>query len=607
MVLLQKNKALIKLNSLYSLRVILCEVFPVSPSQPSPIRPLWLYVPCRLGLALILPLQIAILNRLLERLASRSPVKYVLLAYIVLSLLALLLAYGQTWGRQVLVENRRLWDKTRYLAQLRRIPYACFELAEFQDQRQRCLQAQEEVEELWPLMVDLLALILGLSATLALYVWVSPWLLLFFFPAFGLQIYLDQRAMRIMNTMFEGQSPEERRMQAYEQSLSDRSALLFLRAVRGLDLLVGALDAVSRSLFQHRLRTSIRAQRYGIAARMLFLLICLAYLGFSLLGLRSGTLTGATFAALLIALPSLFAQSEQLSYQLGAYVRKRGLLPYLTALHTYEEESVEQNSVTAAQALSPQSQETWIELRDVSFRYPGTEVWVLRDVNLTLARSQHVALVGENGCGKSTLFKLLLGLYRPQEGQIYYGGRPLSELSAEERRSQLQVVFQDIEHFDLSPLELTALSAGRPLEEGQVLEALQNLGLEALAQEPDRPLGKLKTEAHDLSEGQWQRLALARSIAEPGAYLLMDEALSAQDPLVEQALYEELLSQREAAGQGCLLISHRLGSARRAQRILYMERGRIVEEGTHAELLALQGAYARLFASQAQWYQEVSL
>jgi ATP-binding cassette subfamily B protein len=254
-----------------------------------------------------------------------------------------------------------------------------------------------------------------------------------------------------------------------------------------------------------------------------------------------------------------------------------------------------------------------IRLDEVSLRYPGTDVTALDRVTLDLPAGAVVALVGENGAGKTSLTKLLAGLYRPTSGVVTVDGTPLQDLNLVAWREAIAAGFQDFARFEFLVRETVGVGDLAHIgDEPTVHGALERSGstgvVDGLPLGLETQLGKLFAGGIDLSGGQWQKLALARAMMRPAPLLLgLDEPTAALDAPSEQALFERYASTARssgsAAGTVTVLVSHRFSTVRMADRIAVLDGGRIVEEGTHGELTARQGLYAELYELQARSYR----
>ncbi len=255
---------------------------------------------------------------------------------------------------------------------------------------------------------------------------------------------------------------------------------------------------------------------------------------------------------------------------------------------------------------SETTEERGIRFDGVGFQYPGTDRWALREVNLFVPAGQSLALVGHNGAGKTTFIKLLTRLYEPTEGRILLDGKDLRSWGTEELRKRIGVIFQDFNQYQLSVRENVGFgSVDAIADTPRVERSLERGGADAVvAQLPEKmetSLGRWFQQGTELSGGQWQKLALSRAfMREEADILVLDEPTAALDAEAEHAVFERF---RElSAGRTTILISHRFPTVRMADRIIVIDGGRVVEEGTHTGLLEQQGRYAGLFALQAQGY-----
>jgi ATP-binding cassette subfamily B protein len=246
-------------------------------------------------------------------------------------------------------------------------------------------------------------------------------------------------------------------------------------------------------------------------------------------------------------------------------------------------------------------------LEDVGYRYPGKDVWALRNVSLRIPAGESLALVGENGAGKTTLVKLLTRLYEPTEGRILLDGRDLAEWDEGELRRRFSVLFQDYNQYQLKVRENVGFGSVEHMKEEPRLERAVTLGgaadvVEGLKGGLDAPLGRWFQDGTELSGGQWQKIALARAfMREEADILVLDEPTAALDAEAEHAVFERFRAL--AQNRTTIVISHRFPTVRMARSIVVLEKGRVVEQGTHDELLARGGRYARMFALQAEGYR----
>jgi len=246
------------------------------------------------------------------------------------------------------------------------------------------------------------------------------------------------------------------------------------------------------------------------------------------------------------------------------------------------------------------------EFRNVCFRYPGNSRLVLDRINFQLRREERLALIGENGQGKTTIVKLITRLYDPTEGQILLDGIDLREYDLEDLHREIGVIFQDFMRYEMTARENIAV--GR-VEEINNLELLQtaaqksmaDLVIGRLSQGYEQMLGRRFDEGVDLSGGEWQKVALARAYLRDAQLLILDEPTAALDARSEFEVFQRF--SELTSGKTALFISHRFSTVRMADRIIVLENGKIAEEGTHAQLASLGGRYAEMFEMQASSYR----
>jgi len=242
----------------------------------------------------------------------------------------------------------------------------------------------------------------------------------------------------------------------------------------------------------------------------------------------------------------------------------------------------------------------------VSFSYPDGKK-VLEDVSFKIKKGESISFVGENGCGKSTVVKLLCGLYTPDSGRIFIEDTPIDELTNDQLRKKLMVVFQDAVSYQLTLRENVAFGNIEYIKhDSKICEALRIVGAENLISDTkglDYDLGYIQENSVDISGGEWQRVSISRAFLSDADLLVFDEPTAALDPIAEAKLYKSIYNVIEKKKKTAILISHRLASGRYADRILVMANGNIVEEGTHDELIKKNGLYCDMFEKQSSWYR----
>jgi len=246
-----------------------------------------------------------------------------------------------------------------------------------------------------------------------------------------------------------------------------------------------------------------------------------------------------------------------------------------------------------------------LEFRNVRFKYPNDNKYILDGLSFKIENGKNYAFVGKNGAGKTTIIKLLTGLYPEYEGEILINNKELREYPAGTIKALFSIVYQDFAKYYISMRENIALGdiSGKDSNE-RALSVAQLVGLDGvianLKKGIDTPLGRIKENGQDISGGQWQRIAIARSLISRSPIKILDEPTAALDPISESRLYSEF--EKLMKNKTTIFISHRLGSTKLADEILVIDNGRIIEKGTHEMLISKKGQYADMFEAQRGWY-----
>ena len=421
--------------------------------------------------------------------------------------------------------------------------------------------------------------------------------------AFGAVPFLwtNRRRSRLFYDVVVEQTQLIREREYLENLLTSRSAVPELRSldlgrhlvrrVRRLqDRRVEALRHVASRRLRIALTGSLVSSLFGAAA--LALLVAIAVDG------------GLSVADAGVAVLALQQVTNQMRGAVDVIGEIDAAAPFLDDFDAFEREDRPrmQADRERGEPLPPLST---LSLDDVSFTYPGTNTTVLHGVSFTLRVGDVVAVVGENGSGKTTMAKLIAGLYEPTSGTIRWNGDDRAAFDRQSMRASVAMVFQEFGRYEVTAHENIAFGdISREDDRSGVHEAGLRAGvdefLHELPQEYDTLLSRSFEHGVELSGGQWQRVAIARAFFRDAPILVLDEPTAALDPLAEHELFNRLRSL--ASGRTVLLISHRFSSVRSADKILVLDNGNLIEMGTHDELMAENGHYAEMFTVQAAPY-----
>lgn len=322
-----------------------------------------------------------------------------------------------------------------------------------------------------------------------------------------------------------------------------------------------------------------------------------------------GAITVGLYMSLVTASFNLVQQmSWQLSVVMQEYAKNKVYLKDFTEFSALEEVTgADSHPDISVQKVPFES----IEFKNVHFSYPENNRKILKGLSMKLKGNKQYAFVGKNGAGKTTITKLLTGLYDNYEGEILINGKNIRNFTQEQLKAYFSVIYQDFAKYYVSLKDNVVLgNCGQTIKEDKqktlVKNALNSMELtavvESLPKGIDTSLGKLTEDSTDLSGGQWQRVAIARTLVSSSPIHILDEPTAALDPISESKVYE--LFGKVSKGKSTILITHRLGAARTADEILVVDDGIIAERGSHEKLLNKNGIYAEMFEAQRSWYNE---
>jgi ATP-binding cassette subfamily B protein len=507
------------------------------------------------------------------------------------------------YGRNLFVRRVQLEAERRLLAQASKLDLGHFDNSDWHD---RLARAKRDVS--WR-PGDLTWSVLGLSGNIVTIVLMASLLaslhyvlVILAIAAAVLSLVLERRVTSRLYEFFYKETPEEREREYLGDLLVQPRTTKEIRAYVLADYLLGRHTKRSEELYKQR----EQMYRAGTRTSLLTGLVTgtalgLAYLFVAFQGAAGAISPGGvvlvigaftSVAGTLGQISSTFVAVDQHTTFLDDYFSFLAIPPLLPVL--------------AAPHAMPASPIEGIDFENVTFSYPGGTGSAVAGLNLHVRRGELIALVGENGAGKSTLVKLLLRFYDVDQGAVRVGGVDVKDVAPEALRNRIGVLFQDYTSYELSVRENVVM--GRPegdVDDERVMKALRDSRSEWLVKKMpsglDSKVGRLFEGGHDLSGGEWQRLALARIMFRDADIWILDEPTSSLDPEAEAAIFAEL--KENLKGRIGIVISHRFSTVRIADRIAVISDGRVTELGSHAELLAAGGRYAQLFELQAAGYR----
>jgi ATP-binding cassette subfamily B protein len=507
------------------------------------------------------------------------------------------------YGRNLFVRRVQLEAERRLLAKAATMDLGHFDNSNWHD---RLARAKRDVS--WR-PGDLTWSVLGLSGNIVTILLMATLLASLHFVlvllALGssfLSLAIERRVTSKLYEFFYKETPEERERDYLGDLLAQPRTTKEVRAYVLADYLLGRHRNLSEDLFKQR------EEMYRSATRISMLTgfvsgttLALAY-GFVAVRGVAGTIDPGGVVLVIGAFTAVAGTLGQISSTFVAVDQHTTFLDdYFSFLSI--EPLLKTPPVPDA---IPLGQIRSIEFDNVGFTYPGGTERAVSGLNLSIRAGELIALVGENGAGKSTLVKLLLRFYDADQGTVRVGGVDLRRADPNELRRRIGVLFQDYPSYELTVRENVAM--GRPDIPGddeRVMEALKRSRSDWLVKKMpkglDARVGRLFEGGHDLSGGEWQRLALARIMYRDADVWILDEPTSSLDPEAEASIFAEL--KENLKGRIGIVISHRFSTVRIADRIAVVDDGHVTELGTHAELLAAKGRYSGLFELQAQGYR----
>ncbi|MBB5868154.1 ATP-binding cassette subfamily B protein/ATP-binding cassette subfamily C protein [Allocatelliglobosispora scoriae] len=515
------------------------------------------------------------------------------------------LRQGAHWAQARLSPQLQRAVETRMLGLVTQVELVAFDDGTFHDRLHRCRQrAGGTVYSLLRIAVDLLGCVAGFAAIAGALTVLHPILLPLLVLAVIPSAWAAVRSARLYYQMVIGFSGANRRMETLGDLMTERSSAAEVRSYTMRPFLLGEWERLSRHVQAADLAIEKRratAQAAGSALAAVGTAVIFAALGLLLYTGRMPLAAAGTAVIAIRAAINVLTQATQVinyGYENGLFYQD-----YLDLCAEAEQRRMRDGGV------EPPADLDRISVRDVTFTYPGAEEPALNGVSLEIASGEIIALVGENGSGKTTLAKVIAGLYEPASGDVTYGGVSARLIDLDGLRGHTAVIAQNFTRWPFTARQnITIGRFDHPDAVGQFERAASASGaaevFARLSKGAETLLDPSYKGGTELSGGQWQRIAVARGLFRDAPLLICDEPTASLDAKTEHAIFESI--RRHAVQRTVVLITHRLASVRYADRIFVLDGGRVVEQGTHAELMALAGIYAQFYSLQASAYQEVS-
>jgi len=488
------------------------------------------------------------------------------------------------------------------MAHAARLDLMHFESAEYQDRLERARRQAAGRNALLSQMFgqaqDIIT-VATLAAGLFVY---APWLILLLPLSFVPAIWGETRFNTLAYFMSRWRTPERRELEYIRYIGASAETAKELKLFGLGNFLIARFKQLAQTIYLENRQLSTQRAAWGTLFSAISTLTYYGAYGFIVWRTITGDFTIGDLAFLsgsFLRLNGLFQKI------LLGFTQIAGQSMYLDDLFSFFE--IEPTILSPANPRPfPQPILQGITFEDVGFRYPDTEGWAIRHLSFTLRAGETLALVGENGAGKTTIVKLLTRLYDPDEGRITIDGIDLKALSVSDIHAHIGVIFQDFIRYSLSARE--NIGVGRIEDQddmariGEAAErSLADAVIAKLPEGYDQQLGRLFKKGRDLSGGEWQKVAIARAYMRDADLIILDEPTAALDAKAEAEVFSRFKSL--ASGKTAVIISHRFSTVRMADRILVLENGAILESGSHEDLVALRGRYAELFELQAAGYR----
>lgn len=475
------------------------------------------------------------------------------------------------------------------------LDYSCYEKSATYDIISRISKNPgEKLKLIYWKIIEIIKILISLVGLVLVFRQASNLLIVIFILFLIPMLYENYKAGSLWYELYAKQTMDERKVAYYERLLTSKTSLIELIIYQATDYIKSLWKKQSEKMLKEKDATLQKVEKALLKKSLFATLWYICCTGILIHSVMTGHISVGLFIALFNTTLSIVGTITSLLETFGDFSKEIKEVSYISSF--FELKNTESRTGHIDYPIHR------IRFEHVSFAYPNSEKEVLHDANFEIDLSRSTALVGENGSGKTTIIKLLCGLYRPTKGRIMIDDQDLNKLSSQEIGKLIKVVFQDFYQYELTVRENIGFgNLGELDRDDKLNNALELVNLKDVKDLGlDRNLGKLEMDGVDLSKGQWQRLAVSRLFLTDTAYVILDEPTASMDPVSEYKMYQLFCSLMKS--RGSLMISHRLASAKMADYILVLKHGNIIEQGNHDDLMKNQGIYYTLFCKQAEWY-----
>ncbi len=502
--------------------------------------------------------------------------------------------FGLDYERKVTGKLEKLFNQKCAMQQT-----AYFEDTSFLDDINKAHEGVKNSVSLITGIVDTTLIYIPYFMIIGIYLYrLKPNLVIIIF-LFSLPVMLSQMfKSRLYARLEDKAAPLRRECEHYEECIIGKEKLKETRLLGAYNFFIKRYKNKLETLNDEIINTQVKSIRIELLFKISALLGHILTLLLLIKYLFDGSISVGNFGAVLASTGMIMSMLEQMiCYIIGNAMKRIGTVDnYLKFMNIKEQEEKKINYEKAPQ----------IELKDVSFSYPGSKLEAISNVSIKFESGEIVAIVGENGAGKSTLINLISGIYLPNKGGVYFNDQDTKSLDPKSLMKNISSIFQNFQRYKMTLqdniiISDTSTTVINQCVENSLKEADLNVPSKVFPQGMNTMLSR-DFDGVDLSGGYWQRVAIARGFYKQHNMILLDEPTAAIDPIEESKLYMKFIE--FSRGKTSFIVTHRLALTKMADKIVVMDKGKVVQIGTHKELISINGKYQELYNSQSKWYVE---